>query len=134
MMPYSSVYGGWPRSGEIDLAELRGNRVAMNYGTNVGINQTSSTLHFGPSPSCNGFMKTFKAKNSPVGFNENFNTYKVIWTSTNMTFYVNDDLYGTVNPSEKIELQLFEFFDQFFFSKRILGFRKLQLLWNQPMD
>lgn len=99
-MPYSSVYGQWPRSGEIDLAEVRGNRVAMNWGTNVGVNQTACNVHFGPSASCNGFMKTHYEYNSNVGLNENFNTFKLVWTSTNMTFYVNGVFYGTINPSK----------------------------------
>lgn len=98
-MPYSSVYGSWPRSGEIDLTEVHGNRKIMNWGTNVGINQTTSDLHFGPSSSCNGFMKTLKIKNSNVGLNENFNKFKLVWTSKDMKFYFNDVIYGTVNPS-----------------------------------
>lgn len=98
-MPYSSVYGSWPRSGEIDLTEVHGNRNIMNWGTNVGINQTTSDLHFGPRADCNGFMKTLKIKNSNVGLNENFNNFKVVWTSSDMKFYLNDVIYGTVNPS-----------------------------------
>ncbi|XP_064610751.1 beta-1,3-glucan-binding protein-like [Liolophura sinensis] len=42
-MPEFSVYGGWPRSGEIDMTELLGN---MNYGS-VGIQRTTASLHFG---------------------------------------------------------------------------------------
>lgn len=98
-MPYSDVYGNWPRSGEIDLLECRGNRNAMNGATNVGIKQAASTLHFGPGPTCNGHKNAHYEKNSAVGYNEGFNTYKVVWTSKDMKFYINNALFGTVNPS-----------------------------------
>lgn len=39
MMPAASEYGGWPRSGEIDITEYRGQRPQ----------QIMGTLHFGPS-------------------------------------------------------------------------------------
>lgn len=43
-MPKYSVYGGWPMSGEIDLMELRGNRNLMSGATNIGVEQTGSTM------------------------------------------------------------------------------------------
>jgi hypothetical protein len=46
MMPESSVYGVWPASGEIDLAELRGN--AAGY-PNGGRDVMTSTFHWGMS-------------------------------------------------------------------------------------
>ncbi len=44
----SSVYGGWPASGEIDLLEQRSNRQLYSGNTNVGVEQAGSTMHFGP--------------------------------------------------------------------------------------
>lgn len=43
MMPTDSVYGDWPRSGEIDIVEARGNSVDYPGGRNVFY----STLHWG---------------------------------------------------------------------------------------
>jgi len=44
MMPVNSVYGVWPRSGEIDIAESRGNGVTYPEG---GKDTAASTLHWG---------------------------------------------------------------------------------------
>lgn len=58
MMPFNDTYGGWPRSGEIDLMEQRGNRNYRNPNQNnihVGVEQTGSTMHFGPQWDINGW-------------------------------------------------------------------------------
>ena len=47
MLPTESVYGAWPASGEIDLAESRGNNYTYKYGGNQ---VASSALHWGPQP------------------------------------------------------------------------------------
>lgn len=57
MMPRNSVYGGWPRSGEIDLVESRGNRQLYSGNTHVGTQQIGSTMHFGPSPDVRKIMR-----------------------------------------------------------------------------
>jgi hypothetical protein len=44
MMPEDEVYGVWPRSGEIDIAEARGN--AADY-PDGGRDIYTSTLHWG---------------------------------------------------------------------------------------
>ena len=44
MMPEESKYGEWPLSGEIDIAEVRGNGV--NY-PNGGRDTYTTTLHWG---------------------------------------------------------------------------------------
>jgi len=52
MMPKDSVYGGWPRSGEIDLMESRGN---YDDGCADGLEDFGSTLHWGPAWNVNGW-------------------------------------------------------------------------------
>lgn len=47
-MPRFAVYGEWPRSGEIDLMEARGNRALYSGNVNVGTEQAGSTMHYGP--------------------------------------------------------------------------------------
>ncbi|KAH9488854.1 Beta-1,3-glucan-binding protein [Bulinus truncatus] len=44
MMPKVSHYGYWPKSGEIDIMESRGNLAG-----NIGVAEISSTLHWGLS-------------------------------------------------------------------------------------
>jgi hypothetical protein len=44
MMPEDEVYGVWPRSGEIDIGEARGNAAGYPDG---GRDTYTSTLHWG---------------------------------------------------------------------------------------
>jgi beta-glucanase (GH16 family) len=48
MMPEKSVYGDWPRSGEIDIMESRGNARGYDEG---GRNFYYGTLHWGKQAS-----------------------------------------------------------------------------------
>lgn len=51
MMPLDSVYGNWPKSGEMDIMESRGNDVDYPGGRNVFY----STLHWGKSKNISCF-------------------------------------------------------------------------------
>jgi len=97
MMPSESVYGQWPRSGEIDLTEARGNRNLLSNGGHVGIQQVGSTMHFGPDPSWNGWASTHSSRNQYPGFDENFHDYKVVWTPDYIQFFVDGTVLGTVD-------------------------------------
>ena len=46
LLPVNDTYGAWPASGEIDIAESRGNGVGYEFG---GINEVTSSLHWGPT-------------------------------------------------------------------------------------
>lgn len=100
MMPKDEVYGQWPRSGEIDLTEMRGNRRLFAGGANVGVEQVESTMHWGPSPDFNGFMRTHWAKNWAPGFHLGFHTYKVVWGPSWIEFFVDDGSIGRVNADD----------------------------------
>jgi len=54
MLPVNSTYGPWPASGEIDIAESRGNDFRHPQGGN---NIVSSTLHFGPNGRHDGWWR-----------------------------------------------------------------------------
>jgi beta-glucanase (GH16 family) len=54
MLPTHNKYGGWPRSGEIDIMESRGNNYSYGQGGN---NIVSSTLHFGPNSLNDGWWR-----------------------------------------------------------------------------
>jgi len=59
MLPRDWVYGGWPRSGEIDIMESKGNEVYVDgNGQNVGNTLMGSTLHWGPDPDHNNWWRT----------------------------------------------------------------------------
>lgn len=82
-MPKAETYGGWPRSGEIDLFEYRGNEHLYDHnGHNIGVEDFGSTIHFG-----NIFLQSawwtsfFNRRSTPGwGFNREFHNYQMEWT------------------------------------------------------
>ena len=52
------MYGGWPRSGEIDMVEVRGNRDLSCNGKQIGNRLMGSALHWGPRWDNNQFHRT----------------------------------------------------------------------------
>lgn len=94
-MPTKSKYGIWPRSGELDMMESRGN---VKYGGEhqIGVEHVSSTLHFGPSWDQNAYKKTDFHKNSATGFNKDFHRYEFIWNEKGIRFFVDGNDMGFV--------------------------------------
>lgn len=89
MMPEDDVYGAWPRSGEIDIAEFRGN----NYSYPEGRNFMSSTLHWGPSYQHDAYMKTHGVSYLRRGdFAEGFHTFGLLWTEKYLFMYLDNRL------------------------------------------
>jgi beta-glucanase (GH16 family) len=75
MLPKDSVYGEWPKSGEIDIMESRGNNYTYAQGGN---NIVSSTLHFGPNSHNDGWWRNnVKRKNAHSPYSKAFHTYGV---------------------------------------------------------
>lgn len=97
MMPKHSVYGEWPRSGEIDLMESRGNRFLYAQGGHVGTEQVGSTLHFGPQSGVNGWPTAHRTKNRVPGWNEDFHLYKLVWTTNSLQFYYDNEHIETIS-------------------------------------
>ncbi|XP_045198360.2 beta-1,3-glucan-binding protein-like [Mercenaria mercenaria] len=78
LMPRDEHYGGWPRSGEIDIVETRGNR---NYG-NIGIHQMMSTLHWGTNWDQDRWGMTTQHRDLSSGtWGDDFHTYYMDWTA-----------------------------------------------------
>ncbi|XP_012945130.1 beta-1,3-glucan-binding protein [Aplysia californica] len=77
LWPKDSKYGGWPKSGEIDIMESRGNQGPM------GIKEITSTLHWGPSPNQNRYSKTHGARQA-ANWHSSFHTWKLEWTPTHI--------------------------------------------------
>jgi hypothetical protein len=78
MLPADDAYGAWPRSGEIDIMEARGN--GMRY-PRQGINYVRGSLNWGPTPWLNAVAKTFGAWGlRRTGYDAAFHTYVLEWT------------------------------------------------------
>ncbi|PVH92076.1 glycoside hydrolase family 16 protein [Periconia macrospinosa] len=94
MLPRDNVYGEWPRSGELDIAESRGNNYTYHQGGN---NIVSSTLHYGPDSDNDGWWRNnVKRKASHTTFSSGFNTFGVEWTPNYIFTYVNSRLVQTL--------------------------------------
>lgn len=97
MMPTDSVYGGWPRSGEIDIMEAVNLKVVGADG--VAEANVHGTLHYGrewPNNASSG-----KGYLLPEGVNpaDDFHTYAVEWQQGEIRWYVDNYLYATQRQS-----------------------------------
>lgn len=99
LLPTEWKYGGWPRSGEIDLLESRGN---VKYGNDIqiGVEQVASTLHFGPNWDQDAWPTASYTKNDPAGFHNGFHKYEFFWDESGFRFLVDGNEFGTVPVGE----------------------------------
>ncbi|KAM0754660.1 concanavalin A-like lectin/glucanase [Meredithblackwellia eburnea MCA 4105] len=80
MMPKDSVYGVWPRSGEIDIYETKGN--AVTRWTDRFVNAVSSTLHFGPHWSLDRYGNTTNTMvRKRTYYDEGYTKFGLEWDS-----------------------------------------------------
>lgn len=89
MLPEKNTYGGWPKSGEIDIME------------HVGFDPTvvHGTVH---TEAFNHSIGTQVGKQVKVGdFNTAFHTYAIDWREDKIDFYIDDTLYFTFENSGK---------------------------------
>jgi len=98
MLPRYNAYGTWPGSGEIDIVEARGNSRLMLNGDNIGVEQASSTLHWGPYWPLNGYDKTTWSRNTIPGYNAGFHLYEVEWTPDYLAFFLDGAELGRIAP------------------------------------
>ncbi|OBV12145.1 family 16 glycosylhydrolase [Erythrobacter dokdonensis] len=98
MMPNQPVYGGWPRSGEIDILE------AVNIGARCrkceggrGENRTISALHFGDYAPNNLFVDSRAALPDLALPSDDFHVYAVEWSEGLIRFLVDDRVHLTVS-------------------------------------
>jgi len=98
MMPTDSEYGGWPRSGEIDIFES----VNLGAATDDGGTEKNiyGTLHYGkswPLNSQSGQAYSLPSDASPA---DDFHTYAIEWQEGEIRWYMDDYLYATQRQSE----------------------------------
>ncbi|KAJ6524269.1 glycoside hydrolase family 16 protein, partial [Mycena vulgaris] len=91
MLPVDSKYGPWPRSGEIDIVESRGN--GLRY-TNRGANYVQGALNWGPTPALNGVGHSYSWwTERRETFSSGFHTYTLEWTDEWLRIYVDTRLH-----------------------------------------
>ncbi|KAK9467991.1 concanavalin A-like lectin/glucanase domain-containing protein [Lipomyces arxii] len=101
MMPTDSVYGQWPASGEIDIAESRGNGHTYPQGGN---NVIGSTLHWGPASSLNRYWMTTKQLTMKrTTFSDGFHTFGLEWTKDYIMTYLDGRLRQAIYHSFETE-------------------------------
>ncbi|ADU28972.1 family 16 glycosylhydrolase [Evansella cellulosilytica] len=104
MMPQDDVYGGWAASGEIDIMENRGSET----------DRVGAAIHYGgvwPRNTHSGGSYRFPEGQSTT----DFNTYSIEWEPGEIRWYVNDDLYTTLNDWHSENGEYPAPFDQEFF-------------------
>uniref|UniRef100_A0A1Q3FIF0 Putative beta-13-glucan-binding protein-like isoform x3 n=1 Tax=Culex tarsalis TaxID=7177 RepID=A0A1Q3FIF0_CULTA len=97
MLPQADSYGSWPRSGEIDIVETRGNRELYQGSENIGVTKLSSCLHFGANA---GQKSEQCGTRTNGGLATKFNNYQMTWTEDVIQFGINGKVYRTVTPYE----------------------------------
>ncbi|MEO6613275.1 MAG: family 16 glycosylhydrolase [Chitinophagaceae bacterium] len=88
LLPQSNIFGGWPRSGEIDLMEMIGNEPNKSYGT----------LHFGPGPGSTQLGRNYTL---PSGiFNDEFHVFSLVWKQNQLQWLIDGTLYSTYTNAD----------------------------------
>ena len=87
MMPQASVFGGWPRSGELDIMEMVGHEPGKVHGT----------LHFGPGPGSTQITKTHTLASGD--FSDAFHVFSIEWQQDVIRWYVDGTLFGTAEKA-----------------------------------
>jgi len=91
MLPEHWVYGGWPRSGEIDIIESIGNRDFRCGSESIGIDKMGATLHWGPAWNDNRWWLTSLPKWDGRNYGDNFHTFIFDWSPNGLRFFVDSE-------------------------------------------
>lgn len=97
LLPRHWVYGGWPKSGEIDLLESHGNlNLVDRNGHKIGVQRVTSALHFGPFWNDDAFKMTKFSKNNATDYAKDFHKYAFTWDDGGIRFFIDDSEIGNV--------------------------------------
>lgn len=89
-MPEADKYGEWPRSGEIDIAEVRGNDWRYPQGGN---DVFTSVLHWGPDIKNNNYWRTiYGRKLRRTDFSSGYHTFGLEWSENYLFTYIDSRL------------------------------------------
>lgn len=79
------------------MVESRGN---LKYGKDdahqIGVQQVSSSLHFGPSWDQDAYRKTHFKKHNATGYQNDFHKYGFIWNKKGIRFLLDDVEWGHI--------------------------------------
>ncbi|MDF1699357.1 MAG: family 16 glycosylhydrolase [Saprospiraceae bacterium] len=84
LLPTDEVYGGWPRSGEIDIVELIGDKMDEIHGS----------MHFGKVWPNNSNVQASYHLNKGE-FSDEFHTFAIEWEEGEIRWLLDDHLYST---------------------------------------
>jgi len=102
MLPQNNVFGGWPRSGELDIMENIGHEPNRTYGT----------LHFGPGPGSTQLGRNYTL---PSGiFNDEFHVFSIEWKLNEIKWLVDGNVYSTYTSAD-FGANNYPFNEDFFF-------------------
>ena len=90
MLPVKDTYGSWPKSGEIDIVESRGNNYTYAQGGN---NIISSALHWGPNTNNDAWWRTNVKRNAlHTTFSKKSHTFGLEWSEKYLFTYIDTRL------------------------------------------
>ncbi|KAK7871001.1 hypothetical protein R5R35_012196 [Gryllus longicercus] len=101
LKPVDNAYGPWPRSGEMDLMEARGNKKLVTAaGVSRGVDRVASTLHFGVNKTHRSWRHTTWEMALPKGedFSQAFHLYEMHWTPRCISFAIDGRVIGAQEP------------------------------------
>lgn len=88
MLPTDEIFGGWPKSGEIDIMEMVGHEPATIHGT----------VHYGPDWPNNEFTGASYSLDEGF-FADDFHIFSIEWEQNQINWFVDGDQFFSVTPS-----------------------------------
>lgn len=90
MLPVNDSYGPWPLSGEIDIAQVRGNAPGYVAG---GRDTVQSTLHWGPNGNSDAYWRTNGLHKIPrTDFSKRYHLFGLEWSPKYLFMYLDSRL------------------------------------------
>jgi beta-glucanase (GH16 family) len=88
MLPTDEIFGGWPKSGEIDIMEMVGHEPEKVHGT----------VHYGPDWPENQFTGTSYSLDDGT-FADDFHIFSIEWKMDSIKWFVDGNEFFSVTPS-----------------------------------